>query len=393
MENKPLAFEIPITVSSGKPFDGMAFGTFVDMFGREAVLDVDDAEVYIANTTANIEATRGESGAVAGLPIDAVGHNHGEAAGWIVAVELGENDAGKVIRFTPRWTELGLEVLSTGKLRFFSPEVDIENKVIVGGSLTNWPATRTAEGRILLRPVELSQQRRQSGTDEDTNMSDANTGTAGPITLEALSDEARTQLMAEVREEIEAANAAETAQAAQLEQLKGQLISDLNMATIADAANLDEARAALSAQLERALRGELERLEAQSGQMLQSLISDLRAKDRAAALAVRLSQGDADHTQVLPVERARIEKFLLSLNTAQRKEAAEILSAVQENGLVSLEEQGHGRQTKGVTPLPADIAAELRAGTLQLSDLRSPILAPAIGDLEQYDLSEFEVKE
>jgi hypothetical protein len=35
--------------------------------------------------------------------------------------------------------------------------VDTENKTILGGSLTNWPASRNAKGQILLRPVELSQ--------------------------------------------------------------------------------------------------------------------------------------------------------------------------------------------------------------------------------------------
>jgi hypothetical protein len=35
--------------------------------------------------------------------------------------------------------------------------VDTENKIILGGSLTNWPASRNAKGQILLRPVELSQ--------------------------------------------------------------------------------------------------------------------------------------------------------------------------------------------------------------------------------------------
>ena len=143
-----------INLTDGKAFDGMAFGSFVDMHGREVELKRDDAEDFVTNTAAAIEATRGESGELAGLPIDSRNHDKGDAAGWIIGVEL----VGDIIRFVPKWTKLGIELISTGLQRFFSPTVNRDDKVVLGGSLTNWIASTDETGKVLLRPIELSKQ-------------------------------------------------------------------------------------------------------------------------------------------------------------------------------------------------------------------------------------------
>jgi len=135
-----------------RPFDGMKAGKFTDMRGTRVEFKQDELADFLTNTLAAIDATRGESGELVGLPIDAKNHEHGDAAGWIVGAEL----AGDVIRLLPRWTELGLELVGKGKQRFFSPSVDLANKAIIGGSLTNWPATRSM-GKNLLRPIELAE--------------------------------------------------------------------------------------------------------------------------------------------------------------------------------------------------------------------------------------------
>jgi hypothetical protein len=134
----------------GRPFDGMRAGSFVDMRGTPVTFGLAELEKYVTNTRAAIEATRGESGEVVGLPIDAKNHDKGDAAGWIIDAEL----SGDVIRLTPRWTNLGLELIGESRQRFFSPTVDLASMTIIGGSLTNWPATRKG-GKTLLRPIEL----------------------------------------------------------------------------------------------------------------------------------------------------------------------------------------------------------------------------------------------
>lgn len=143
---------------SAKAIDGLAANEdtpYISMAGQEVYIKSDELAAYIENTQAIIDSTKTESGEIVGLPIDMEGHNHKGGAGWIVGLEL--DSARKVIRFLVNWTEKGIELIKGNLSRFFSPSVDTENKIILGGSLTNWPASRNAKGQILLRPVELSQ--------------------------------------------------------------------------------------------------------------------------------------------------------------------------------------------------------------------------------------------
>ena len=137
----------------GKAFDGLVAGTFTDMSGRKVEFTDEDLIEITKNTARAIEATKTESGEIVGLAIDAKGHEEGDGAGWIVDVKL-ENG---IVRFTPKWTKIGLELIDEGIRRFFSAVVDLTRKVVRGGTLTNWPATRDNKtGDVLLRPIELA---------------------------------------------------------------------------------------------------------------------------------------------------------------------------------------------------------------------------------------------
>lgn len=139
-------------LTEGKAFDGVAFGTFRDMLGREITLDVDDADDFVANTQAAIDATKTESGELVGLPIDSKGHDKGDAAGWIVGIKR----VGDLIQVIPKWTEVGRELISKGIRRYFSATINTGVKAVLGGTLTNWPAIRNEKGHLMLRPIELS---------------------------------------------------------------------------------------------------------------------------------------------------------------------------------------------------------------------------------------------
>ena len=116
-----LFVELAGPLTDGKPFDAFAPGAFKDMLGRPVEFKAGELSDYVANTQAAIEATRSESGDVAGLPIDAMNHDKGNAAGWIVGAEL----VDKIIRANVKWTELGRELISKGLQKFFSATVDI----------------------------------------------------------------------------------------------------------------------------------------------------------------------------------------------------------------------------------------------------------------------------
>lgn len=149
------------TLQPGKPFDGVAPGEFVDMWGRDVKINAKDFPEYVKNTKSAIEHTKTDEGELVGLPIDARGHADDEAAGWIVDVfedetELPDGKAMKVIRFVAKWTEVGRDLIEKNVRRMFSPTINTKDKVILGGSLTNWPASRDKTGKVLLRPVALS---------------------------------------------------------------------------------------------------------------------------------------------------------------------------------------------------------------------------------------------
>ncbi len=137
-----------------RKMDGMAAGTFVSMYGDEITFTPEELPEYVKNTERVLRSTKDSQGNIVGLPIDKADHNWEGGAGWIIGLEI--DTERSVIIFTVNWTEEGIELISKNLVRFFSPSVDIVNKVILGGSLTNYPASRDSKGQIKLRPIELS---------------------------------------------------------------------------------------------------------------------------------------------------------------------------------------------------------------------------------------------
>jgi hypothetical protein len=146
-----------VELGTGLPsFDGMSAGAFTDMRGKKVEFKPDELMTYITNTKEILESTRSDSGELVGLPIDLDGHDHKGGAGWITDVTL--DSARNIIRFGANWTQAGTDLIKGNVRRFFSPTVDPSEKVILGGSMTNWPASRDKKGRMMLRPIELSEQ-------------------------------------------------------------------------------------------------------------------------------------------------------------------------------------------------------------------------------------------
>lgn len=148
------------TLTEGQPFAGFAIGEFIDMAGREVKFAKEELAAYLKNTVAFIAElqVKGHDG----LPIDSMRHERGEAAGWITGAEEGEVKDSKgttvpVLLLAAKWTKLGVKLIEDRILVNFSPSVDTEKKRIVGGSLTNWPASVDAKGVPLFSAVELSQ--------------------------------------------------------------------------------------------------------------------------------------------------------------------------------------------------------------------------------------------
>lgn len=244
-----------------------------DMRGKKVEIKAEDLPHYITNTIAVLESTRDSSGKIVGLPIDLEGHNHKGGAGWLVGLELDE--ARKIIRFAINWTEAGIELVKNNVRRFFSASFDPIKKVILGGSMTNTPATRDANYQYMLRPVELSEQLKELDMDNSfTKWKD--------------------EILAEVKKLLSGQTPPETKPETEK---PVQLTEDDNDKL----AELAETRAR-----------EMVRVE--------------KRKMHVVEFAASITGGKDGRPFVLPVPAKRITKLLLALPEAQSREVEEILT-------------------------------------------------------------------
>jgi len=375
-------------MSDGRPFDGLAPGDFIDAHMQAVKVSASDFDAVVSNTRAAIEATRGENGELAGLPIDARNHDKGDAAGWIVGIER----AGDIIRLTPKWTEIGVELIGKAIQRWFSATFDPVRKVILGGTLTNWPATRDKSGRILLRPIELSGNLSAmvAASAAETKTPKKEKVKEEAMEFDKLTPEQRASLVAEARQQVMGEL---SSGGASTDEVIGKLRESLKGEALAEVADLGAAREAMLSGVKTALEGEYKRIQAQAGAMLAELMAGIKRDTHIAELSQRLAQGSDETPRALPVTRERLEKFLTGLSDPQRAEAEAILTETVKSGLVNFAELGHGKNPKGVTPLPSEFAEKLDSGELKIADLSSPLIADLIGDLSRYDLSKWQGKE
>jgi hypothetical protein len=349
-------------LTEGAAFDGVAFGTFRDMLGREIELDADDAADYVTNTTAAIEATRTESGELVGLPIDAQGHDKGDGAGWIVGAELVDG----LVRFVPKWTDIGRDLISRGIRRFFSATIDITNKVVLGGTLTNWPATRDENNRVMLRPIELS-----NGfitVDEMERESKAPLESQGgdnmPEEIEVTEDEVTTEPVAQPEPTPPA-------------ELAPDLIAEL-MKGAREAGQ--EGPQQLTQLVQRVADRQAER-------RVEELLTANQRQWEITELAAKLT-GNGE--RALPVKVVDLADFLMSLNPDQFQAAKTIFETITENGIIEFTEYGHGRRLRKQA-LPEEYHDSLRLA-LKAGHSAGDFFAELGLDGSRYDLSQFEEK-
>jgi len=405
-------------LTPGKPFAGFAPGSFTDMMGREVKFAANELSDFLTNTLTAIKAavTKG----MPGLPIDARSHDKGDAAGWITGAELGEvqdseGTAVPVIKILAEWTKLGAGLIKDKIQTNFSPTVDLKNKVIKGGSLTNWPASVDKNGTPLFEAIELAQgvsylQVYEGGADEThpnneetvimadkkvdkPDKAEGDQDTAVQLDLATIREKMRAELREEVRGEV-IADLAQDKDANPEEAMK-RLKESLNLQAFADVADLGQARDAMLGQMKSALEAEYHRMQSQAGKMLADMMSQIKRDQHVAELAQRWTGGTEDKPHGLPIGREEVETFLLSLDDKQRAGAESIFGRIWNNGLTEFSEIGHGRKVQGTVQLEPEIAAQLQAH-IDRGGAVAEFFAAAgdiLGDMARYDLSKFAEKE
>lgn len=353
MQTDFLFVELSTLPEDMRHIDGLAAGTFTAMNGHEVTFDPADLQSYVANTKAIIASTVTEKGEVVGLPIDKNGHDHHGGAGWIVDLEL--DTTRNVIRFLVKWTKDGIDLIKGNIRRFFSPSTDPNEKVILGGSLTNWPATRDKQGKMLLRPVELSQNIKEIDMEK---------------TLEGL------------QKDLDTANGVIVTQAAQLAESKDKGAEGDDTAEVKE----------LTTWMSKEGDG-LEELSRRAQEKAELIIKAERRKDKVVEFASLIVGGTKDKPFGLPVKTSRIVKLLLSLPEKQAQEVQELIGLVYKNAIDFAEHGIDGENYNFKPKLPAEFAevAKLWVDSGKpIKEWFAEMGEGVVGKYEDFNLAEFE---
>lgn len=340
--------DLSSSLTSGQPFAGLAEGEFTDMRGTRLTIVPDSIPVTIANTNAAIAQMQARN--MPGLPIDARRHDKGEAAGWITSAAFGRivDSAGRVrdaVYLAAEWTRLGVELISDKILVNFSPTFDHSRKVIRGGSLTNWLASVDDAGIPLFPAIELGQGVSVLLHPKGANMTNT------PVLDTKLSEVPAVDLSAFQMPD---------ALRMSLQQQMTELIEANTRQVLADV------RAEMAAQASRA---------------------------RVVEFSQQVTGGTLETPRGIPVQPDRLANFMHTLSASQLVEFQAIVTAIWQSGLTEFSTRGHGGSFARKNALPADYADSLRAAVrdgIKPADWFAQF--GELGDMGQYDLSAYEVK-
>jgi len=84
-----------------------------------------------------------------------------------------------------------------------------------------------------------------------------------------------------------------------------------------------------------------------------------------------------------------VQAVLSGLTEEKQDAVMGLLKTVRDSGLVEFSAIGHSRKVNGRSVLPEVYANALRDGKMTFAELRSPLMQQAIGNWQDYDLSEF----
>lgn len=430
-----------------KDFDGMAAGTFVDMFGRKVTIKPNDLAEFVKNTDLLLKSTITDSGELVGLPVDVMDHAEGDGAGWIKGVSLAADR--DVVKFTAEWNDLGQDLITRNIRRFFSPTIDLNKKQILGGTLTNWPASRNFQtGEILLKPIELSagiytsqRERRNlidgSMNDQINEVVDAffdyygfsfdlypvdifsdrivvyEAGKYFELKYSKTSDgyefESRENWI-EVRMTYVKVDESESGSGNLMNRLLSQVVGKLvpNNTT-----NEKGKELIMTKNIEQVENAESQAINLQDPEVVSQLtanpefstlvsaeaeklaaakLTEERRKNDVAKFTLNITGGTDDKPEGLPVDQATMSEFLLSLDDDQLVKAKAIFEQIAEKGILRFQEKGDGQVRNGNKELPAfakSLLSNWRKAGKTIAEFFQ-VNAAELGAMEDYDLKEFE---
>jgi hypothetical protein len=275
-----------------------------------------------------------------------------------------------VIRLIPKWTEIGRELISKGIRRFFSATIDVSNKVVLGGTLTNWPATRDENNRVMLRPIEL-----ESGLHTVKTL-EPEPAVAAPL-VESKGGTMPEDTKVDEVEDVTTAPVEATPPAEPADPPADPVVTAELVQEFANAGGREPADLALAVQ---------KRSERIAANRVQEMMEQREQEWQITNLAAHYT-GGAKYG--LPVSIGELTSFMSSLNPEQFRVASDLFGTITDNGLVEFQEIGHGRRLLK-QPLPAEYHANLKLAIEAGNSVEAFFELAGLGDPAKYDLSQFE---
>lgn len=374
-------------LTNGKPFAGFTVGEFTDMFGRMVKISGDKFKTFLTNTSKAIDLMKKRG--MPGLPIDEKLHDKGHAAGWITNAEAGEIVDHKgakrpALFFAVDWTTLGVNLISEKIQTNFSPTVDLQNSVIRGGSLTNWPATLDENGIPLFNALELSQNLYQL-----FEQATAENETPAPIEPPHMEKQIMTVELTQEVQDLISAKISEGIAASLAALPKPETPATLDFSKMVDVLDLNTEEA--ESQNIAHLRELAKMMQEKASLHFKNILAEQARENKYTELATKVTGGTTEYPRALPVTSDALRAALLKLPVDQSKFWMELCENIVRSGLTEFSEFGHGREKKqGTKVLDPKIAATLKEHVNAGGELAAWFELAELGAMEDYDLSAFE---
>jgi phage I-like protein len=326
-------------LQEGQPVEFLRVGVFTDAHGREVEVTREDLAALVANFKAGAAGQE--------VPID-VDHEKGEAAGWVTEVwRRGDRLLARV-----DWNSLGEELVGERVYRYLSATIDTARQVLKSISLVNFPAVKG------LQPVELAE---------------------GGYTME-LQESLIERIVSAVRGVFEQVEAAE-------EDAEEEVLDQQASNGEEEAVNEEELRE----QIREEVLAEMEEEERTRAELREQVREEVEAAYLAERETVTELTEFAEEVN-LAADPEQVAELMAQMDEDEREAWREVLEA----GYVDLSERGSSREGQGgAQELPAGMRKHLESWLEAGHDLEEffEINAAELGEMSEYDLTEFEDRE
>jgi hypothetical protein len=348
----------------------------IEKHGRPVTITEDDEEVYAANFTAGK--------ALQEVPIH-IGHPSNKdkasqpAAAWYKRVYTRVVDGVKTVWADLELSSVGRKALTEKLYKHFSPALDLENKVIVGGAFMNYPAIRgmapiemaqflipddddeTITGRLatVLKALKVLGDYLKPENWSERNFMEQLIAAVQSVTWlagaqQSAEEETGVEMSARLREHLFGSQE-DTMTAKELAELTAKIRAEEVAKLAAQQVEL-EAQQTAQAELEAGLRKKIQaELEVQ-------MVETARARAELAEFVSEVTTGEA----ALSTPPEDLTAFLVGLTPEQ----LEVAQAILKTKVADLSELGHTGNDDGLKPLAAEAKAGLDAHLAQGGELQ-----------------------